>query len=55
MRGLTSFLGRILVAMRWLIAAVVVLALVVLYLVHKTIQIERAAKPGIHPIVAAAF
>lgn len=36
--------------MRWLIAAVILLALCVVYLVHKTRDLERASKPAIHLI-----
>jgi len=50
-----AFYRRILLLMRWLIAAVVLLALAVLYLVHRTNQIEHAAKPGVHPIAATIF
>jgi hypothetical protein len=39
--------------MKWLIAAIVLLAAAVLYLAHKTAQIERASRPGFHLIAAA--
>jgi len=36
--------------MRWLIAAVILLALCVVYLVQKTRELESASKPAIHLI-----
>ena len=41
---------RILILMRWLIAAVILLALCVVYLVQKTRELESASKPAIHLI-----
>ena len=38
--------------MKWLIAGLIVLALSVIYLFQRNLEIERAAKPGIRLIAA---
>jgi hypothetical protein len=47
-----NFKVAILIGMRWLIIAVVLLALAVAYLVHKTSQLERTGEPGTHLLAA---